>query len=144
MLIRDRLGYVYDVPDSRLYGAGHVGYDGLGNPVGCPLLPLLAPLATSLLPAVGDILGGLFKKKSAPPPPPPPMMMAPPPPPVIMEPLPRRDPEPCPPCPVCPVCGQPEEDHPATAPGGPMPGPMPPGVRLVRIRRRRRVHARPR
>lgn len=143
MIIRDQLGYYHDVPDSRLYGFQHVGYDGLGNPVGFPaLLPLLsslAPMASSLLPAVGDIVGGLFGgKKSAPPaPPPPPVVMAPPPPPpVVMEPLPPMR-ESCPPCPVCPVCGQPAEP-----PGALMP---PPGTpRLMRVRRRRVIHARSR
>jgi hypothetical protein len=137
MLIRDQLGYVHQVPDRPTYGFQQVGYDGLGNPVGLPILPLL----TSLAPMVGDILGNLFGKKGgeAPPPPPSPPpehpAFMPPPPPMI----------PCPPCPVCPVCGAPAEEM------YPMPGvpPMPPmptpgGMSFMQVRPRRRFHARAR
>ena len=155
MLIRDQLGYWRNVPDTALYGVQHLGYDGLGNPVGCPLLAALAPLASSvlpaigsaLLPAVGDIVGGLFggKKSEAPPPPPPPLppVIVAPPPPAIVRPLPPALETDCPPCPICPTCGRPDPD--AIAPPSPLP-PMPlmPGGRVVRLRRRRRVHVRTR
>src|SRR5260370_20125235 len=142
MLIRDQLGYVHQVPDPQMYGFQHVGYDGLGNTVGLPILPLL----TSLAPMVGDILGNLFGKKGgdAPPPPPPPppeqapAYMMPPPPPMA----------PCPPCPVCPVCGASAEERPAMPEMPAMPMmtamPAPAGVRLVHARPRRRFHARAR
>ncbi len=140
MLIRDRLGYVHQIPDSQVYGFQRVGYDGLGNPVGLPILPLI----TSLAPVVGDLLGNLFGKKGGgevPPPPPPP-----PPEPVALAPPPMPCP-PCPPCPVCPVCGAPvEEMYPAAAMGPmpPLPGPAPGGMSLMRVRPRRRFHARAR
>jgi hypothetical protein len=147
MLIRDRLGYIYQVPDSRLNGIAHVGYDGLGNPVGLPILPLLAPLITSLAPAVGSLVGGLFggkKSEDAPPPPPPPRFVPPPPPPpppppIMIEPPPMPMERPCPPCPecpVCPVCGKPAADERP----GPVPSAMPRPVRFVKVRRRR-IHA---
>jgi hypothetical protein len=67
MLIQDHLGYVHDVPDSRM---GGVIVDGLGNPVG--LFPALAaalpaigglvskalPMVSSLVPQVGKLFGG--------------------------------------------------------------------------------------
>lgn len=156
MLIQDHLGYWHDVPESRFYGVQHVGYDGLGNPVGLPILAALAPLASALAPAIGDIVGGLFggkKSEPAPPPEPPPAPSLPPPPPapdIIVEPLappppaivralPRASVDDCPPCPVCPVCGQA-----ADGVGPPSAMPIRPGTRLVRIRRRRRVHVRTR
>jgi hypothetical protein len=151
MLIRDGLGYVHDVPDSRLYGFQHVGYDGLGNPVGfaflAPLLEALPSIASAVLPAIGNLFGG-GKKGDGPPPPaeaalPPPEHAALAPPPMA----------PCPPCPVCPVCGAPAAVEPpmlVMPPPGmppemqPMP-PMPvPGARFVPVRHRRRFHARPR
>jgi hypothetical protein len=160
MLIRDQLGYWRNVPDTTLYGVQHVGYDGLGNPVGCPLLAALAPLASSvlpaigsaLLPAVGDIVGGLFggKKSNAPPAPPPvlpppPVVVQPvaPPPPAFVRPLPLALEPDCPPCPVCPTCGRPDPD--AMAPPSPLPPmPIPHGARLVRHRGGRRAHVRTR
>ena len=139
MLIRDQLGYVHQVPDPQTYGFQHVGYDGLGNPVGLPILPLL----TSLAPMVGDILGNLFGGKKgggeAPPPSPPP----PPEQPAFMPPPPLM--APCPPCPVCPVCGAPAEEM-LPMPGVP-PIPLmmaPEGMSLMRVRPRRRFHARAR
>jgi hypothetical protein len=139
MLIRDQLGYVHQVPDPPNYGFQHVGYDGLGNPVGLPILPLL----TSLAPMVGDILGNLFGGKKgggeAPPPSPPPPSE----PPAFMPPAPPM--APCPPCPVCPVCGAPAEEM-LPMPGVPtMPLMMAPGgMSFMRVRPRRRFHARAR
>lgn len=143
MLVRDRLGYVHNVPDSQVYGYQHLGYDGLGNPVGLPILPLL----TSLAPMVGDILGNIFGGKKgggdAPPPPPPP----PPPEPAVLMPPPGVM-APCPPCPVCPVCGAPADEFgpPPGVPPGMLPQPLPDprGMRLLPVRTRRRFHARAR
>lgn len=143
MLVRDRLGYVHDVPDSRLYGFQQVGYDGLGNPVGFAWLAPLLEALPAVLPAIGNLFGG--KKEGGPPPPPPESGPPPPEHPAIMPP----PMAPCPPCPVCPVCGAPAEVMPPM-PGMPpemqllpsMPGPG--GVRFVPLRHRRRFHARPR
>jgi hypothetical protein len=137
MLVRDHLGYVYNVPDNRLYGPQQGVFDGLGSPVGFPLLPLL----TSLAPMVGDLVGGLFKGKqssdSAAPASVGPAAIAQP----ACPPCPV-----CPVCPVCPECGAPiREEAAALVPSSAMPPavPMiPGGVRMVRVRRRRRFHAR--
>src|SRR5438309_8800663 len=64
------------------YGAAspHIIYDGLGNPLGLPFLAALAPLASSilpaiisgaakLLPAIGSITGGRGSPSPVPPPP---------------------------------------------------------------------------
>jgi|SRR5262249_7802058 len=134
MLIRDRLGYVHQVPDPQVYGFQHVGYDGLGNPVGLPILPLI----TSLAPVVGDLLGNLLGKKGGGevPPPAAPEHAA------LAPPMPGP---PCPPCPVCPVCGAPAEEMQPAADMGPMPPmPGPGGMSLMRFRPRRRFHARAR
>jgi hypothetical protein len=138
MLVRNHLGYFYDVPDNRLYGPDRVVFDGLGNPVGLPILPLL----TSLAPMVGDLVGGLFKGKqgdNAP---------------AAAAPAAAAQPacpqcHVCPICPVCPECGTPVHEE-VSVPSGmmPMPAASPPvamvpgGVRVMRVRRRRRFHAR--
>src|SRR5215470_5455876 len=67
MLYQDSLtGALHEVPDGQLYESdfaeypyqmGEV-YDGLGNPVGA--FPLIASLASSLLPKVGGLIGNLF------------------------------------------------------------------------------------
>ena len=86
MLVQDTLtGALHEVPDSQLYGAGfgeppdtfgegQVVFDGLGNPVGLlPFLPAIGALAAkaipavaSALPAVGNLVGGLFGRRPAP------------------------------------------------------------------------------
>jgi hypothetical protein len=75
MLIRDRFGYFYDVPDERFRGwvapgLGEIAYDGFGNPLGFPALAALLPLAAKFLPMAASLLPGLTS--SAPPPAPPP------------------------------------------------------------------------
>jgi hypothetical protein len=173
MLVRDHLGYFYDVPDSQLYGVQQVGYDGLGNPVGFPLLAALGPLisglapaltsalpaiAGSLGPAVGSLIGGLFGGRPAGMAGVPGAEPAP-----ALGPAPTAMPEqasptefpasaplmmPLPemaPCPACEPCPVcPVCGTPAEAM---MPGavfPMPVGMRPPRLRRRRRLHAYPR
>ena len=71
MLIRDRFGYFYDVPDERFSGwvapgLGEIAYDGFGNPLGFPALAALLPLAAKFLPMAASLLPGLTS--SAPPP----------------------------------------------------------------------------
>src|SRR5438876_11765221 len=56
MLIQDQFGYFHNVPDERFGGRmspgfGEMVYDGLGNPLGFPLLSLL-PLAAQILPSL--------------------------------------------------------------------------------------------
>ena len=138
MLVRDHLGYVYNVPDNRLYGPQPGVFDGLGSPVGLPILPLL----TQLAPMVGSLVGGLFPGKgseSAPPSAAPAAAAAPACPQCPV----------CPICPVCPECGAPVREE-AAVPAALMPAPadsppvamVPGGMRVVRLRRRRRFHAR--
>ncbi len=139
MLVRDGLGYVHNIPDYSPRGPQQVIYDGLGNPVG---FAFLAPLLSALAPALPSIIGGLFggkKEEPAAAPPmapvaPPPLAPWVPPPAMVAPPQEAMTCPPCPPCPVCPVCGTPTDEMPAP----------PPGMRLVRLRRRRRVHAHPR
>jgi hypothetical protein len=70
MLYQDALtGALHEAPDGQLYESdfaeypyqlGEV-YDGLGNPVGfLPFIPKIASLASSLIPKVGSLVGGLF------------------------------------------------------------------------------------
>lgn len=76
MLYQDALtGALHEAPDGQLYESdlaeypyqmGEV-YDGLGNPVGfLPFLPKIASLASSLLPKVGSLVGGLIRPGGAP------------------------------------------------------------------------------
>jgi hypothetical protein len=63
---------LYEAPDGQLYESdlaeypylGEPVYDGFGNPVGLPFLapfiPKIASLASSLIPKVGGLVGGLF------------------------------------------------------------------------------------
>jgi hypothetical protein len=56
MIIQDQFGCFHDIPeqrlgDSRNLGYGDMLYDGLGNPLGFPLLSLL-PLAAQILPSL--------------------------------------------------------------------------------------------
>lgn len=63
---------LYEAPDGQLYESdlneypylGEPVFDGFGNPVGLPFLapfiPKIASLASSFLPKVGNIVGGLF------------------------------------------------------------------------------------
>jgi|SRR5882724_12029626 len=145
MLVRDRLGYIHNVPDRAAYGSQEVVYDGLGNPVGlaflAPLLSALGPALTSALPsivgAVAPAIGSLFggKKDDAPAPAAPP--------PAAQAPAPAEAPcPPCPACPVCPVCGAPADILPPMPAMPPMPVPM--NVAYMRPRPRRRFHARSR
>jgi hypothetical protein len=71
MLYQDALtGALHEAPDGQLYESdfgeypyqmGEPVFDGLGNPVGfLPFIPKIASLASSLLPKVGNIVGGLF------------------------------------------------------------------------------------
>lgn len=66
---------LYEAPDGQLYESdlaeypylGEPVYDGLGNPVGLPfLIPKVASLASSFLPKIGNIVGGLFGRRSPP------------------------------------------------------------------------------
>jgi len=72
MLIQDTLtGYLHEVPDSQLYEASQVVYDGLGNPLG-------------IFPFVSNIVRGvtsLFRPRQSAPPPTVPVPVQPPPPP---------------------------------------------------------------
>lgn len=171
MLVRDQLGYFYDVPDSQHYRVPLGVYDGLGNPVGLPILAALGPLisglapaltsalpaiAGSLAPAVGSLIGGLFGGRPAGMAGVPGAEAAP-----ALGPAPTALPEqaspaefpasapvmvpetaPCAPCEPCPVC--PVCGTPAEAM---MPSPlfpMPIRMRPARLRRRRRFYAYPR
>jgi hypothetical protein len=63
MLVQDHLGYVHDVPDSRM---GGVVFDGLGNPVGlfpalAAMLPAIGGLVSKAIPAISNILPGVGK-----------------------------------------------------------------------------------
>jgi hypothetical protein len=79
MVMRDRLGYIHEVPDRQYIGAAHpsdqaqIVYDGFGDPVGfaflAPLLPLLAKGAAALLPAVTSLFTSSPRPAAAPPPP---------------------------------------------------------------------------
>lgn len=71
MLYQDALtGALHEVPEGQLYESdfgeypyqlGEPVFDGLGNPVGfLPFLPKIASLASSFLPKIGNIVGGLF------------------------------------------------------------------------------------
>ena len=84
MLFRDQFGYFHDVPDERVGwvspGFGEVFYDGLGNPLGFPLLSLL-PLAAQILPSLLPALAPSGAPSSAPAP------AAPLPPPAVVPPV---------------------------------------------------------
>lgn len=64
---------LYEAPDGQLYESdiaeypyqmGEPVYDGLGNPVGfLPFIPKIASLASSLLPKVGGLVGGLLRRR---------------------------------------------------------------------------------
>jgi hypothetical protein len=75
MLIRDRFGYLRDIPEQRFgrwsnSGLGEVVYDGLGNPVGAfPFLAALAPLAAKILPMAANLLPMLAPSRPSSPPP---------------------------------------------------------------------------
>ena len=78
MLIQDQFGYFYDVPDERFAGwvnpgFGEVVYDGLGNPLGFPLLSLL-PLAAQILPSLLGPSGSPSSPPAPAAPPPPPLL----------------------------------------------------------------------
>ena len=112
MLIQDQFGYFFDVPDERFGGwvnpgFGEVVYDGLGNPLGFPLLSLL-PLAAQILPSLLPGLAPSGSPSSPPAPaapsPPPPFLpspsMAPPQVIVIREPAYEEPLQPPPPAPA--------------------------------------------
>ena len=83
MLFRDQFGYFHDVPDERFGwvspGFGEVLYDGLGNPLGFPLLSLL-PLAAQILPSLLGPSGSPSSPPAPAAPPPPPVASSSPPP----------------------------------------------------------------
>ena len=83
MLFRDQFGYFHDVPDERVGwvspGFGEVVYDGLGNPLGFPLLSLL-PLAAQILPSLLGPSGSPSSPPAPAAPPPPPVASSSPPP----------------------------------------------------------------
>lgn len=91
MFLRNRVtGQVHDVPDHLVHGFHHVQeVDGFGEPLGLPFLAALAPMLTSILPAVLPAVGDLFKGGAPSPPPPAPVAMQPPPPPMesVREPI---------------------------------------------------------
>jgi len=156
MLVRDRLGYIHNVPN-RSYGSQEVIYDGLGNPVGfaflAPLLSAIGPALTSALPsivgavapALGNLLGG-GKKDDAPAAPSPAPAAPSSAPPTVSAEVSVAPPAaafpPCPACPVCPVCGN-STDVVQSLPLMP-PMPLPMNVAYLRPRPRRRFHARSR
>jgi len=68
MLYQDTLtGYLYEVPETQLSQGSQVMYDGLGNPLGLPLLaPLIAAAAPMLMQAAGGLINR-FLRPSGPP-----------------------------------------------------------------------------
>jgi hypothetical protein len=77
MRVRDRFGYIYEVPDRRSIGSARAAdqaqivYDGFGDPIGfaflAPLLPLVAKAAGALLPAVTSLFTSSPRPAAAPP-----------------------------------------------------------------------------
>jgi hypothetical protein len=95
MLFRDQFGYFHDVPDERVGwvspGFGEVLYDGLGNPLGFPLLSLL-PLAAQILPSLLGPSGSPSSPPAPAAPPPPPVASSSPPPVQLFAPSPSMSP----------------------------------------------------
>jgi len=95
MLFRDQFGYFHDVTDERVGwgspGFGEVLYDGLGNPLGFPLLSLL-PLAAQILPSLLGPSGSPSSPPAPAAPPPPPVASSPPPPVQLFAPSPSMSP----------------------------------------------------
>lgn len=96
MLFRDQFGYFHDVPDERFGGwvnpgFGEVLYDGLGNPLGFPLLSLL-PLAAQILPSLLGPSGSPSSPPAPAAPPPPPVASSSPPPVQLFAPSPSMSP----------------------------------------------------
>jgi len=95
MLFRDQFGYFHDVPDERVAwvspGFGEVLYDGLGNPLGFPLLSLL-PLAAQILPSLLGPSGSPSSPPAPAAPPPPPVASSSPPPVQLFAPSPSMSP----------------------------------------------------
>jgi hypothetical protein len=156
MLVRDRLGYIHNVPN-RAYGSQEVIYDGLGNPVGfaflAPLLSAIGPALSSALPsilgaiapAIGNLLGG-GKIGGAPETPAQANAPQAPSPQATADAQSVAQTPACPACPVCPVCGNSAEivQPFPTMPPMPIPMPVPLNVAYMHPRPRRRFHARPR
>jgi len=95
MLFRDQFGYFHDVPDERVGwvspGFGEVVYNGLGNPLGFPLLSLL-PLAAQILPSLLGPSGSPSSPPAPAAPPPPPVASSSPPPVQLFAPSPSMSP----------------------------------------------------
>jgi len=95
MLFRDQFGYFHDVPDERVGwvspGFGEVLHDGLGNPLGFPLLSLL-PLAAQILPSLLGPSGSPSSPPAPAAPPPPPVASSSPPPVQLFAPSPSMSP----------------------------------------------------
>jgi len=91
MFLRNRVtGQVHEVPDHLVHGF-HTAQEvsGFGEPLGLPFLAALAPMLTSILPAIGGLFKGGDPAPVAPPPPSAPAIVAPPapPPPLVAPPM---------------------------------------------------------